>query len=84
MKLSGLFISMFILFNGLNAQPQFRNKINMPDVLGFKTLKCDFHSHTIFSDGDVWPSYRVEEAWRDGLDAIAITDHYIKMVNHFA
>lgn len=75
MKLSGLFISMFILFNGLNAQPQFRNKINMPDVLGFKTLKCDFHSHTIFSDGDVWPSYRVEEAWRDGLDAIAITDH---------
>jgi hypothetical protein len=29
----------------------------------------------VFSDGSVWPSVRVEEAWRDGLDAIAITDH---------
>ena len=31
--------------------------------------------HTVFSDGDVWPVVRVEEAWREGLDAIAITDH---------
>jgi hypothetical protein len=31
--------------------------------------------HTIFSDGDVWPDTRVEEAWADGLDVIAITDH---------
>jgi len=39
------------------------------------TLKCDFHLHTVFSDGNVWPTNRVDEAWRDGLDAIAITDH---------
>lgn len=38
-------------------------------------LKCDFHTHTIFSDGRVWPTMRVDEAWKDGLDAIAITDH---------
>jgi hypothetical protein len=31
--------------------------------------------HTIFSDGDVWPTERIDEALRDGLDAIAITDH---------
>jgi predicted metal-dependent phosphoesterase TrpH len=31
--------------------------------------------HTVFSDGDVWPAVRVDEALRDGLDAIAITDH---------
>jgi histidinol phosphatase-like PHP family hydrolase len=31
--------------------------------------------HTIFSDGDVWPTVRIDEAVRDGLDAIAITDH---------
>jgi len=31
--------------------------------------------HTVFSDGSVWPSIRSEEAWRQGLDAIAITDH---------
>jgi len=38
-------------------------------------MKCDFHMHTIFSDGKVWPTTRVDEAWRTGLDAIAITDH---------
>jgi hypothetical protein len=31
--------------------------------------------HTVFSDGNVWPTVRVDEALRDGLDAIAITDH---------
>jgi len=31
--------------------------------------------HTVFSDGNVWPPVRVDEAWRQGLDAIAITDH---------
>jgi hypothetical protein len=31
--------------------------------------------HTVFSDGQVWPTVRIEEAWREGLDAIAITDH---------
>jgi hypothetical protein len=31
--------------------------------------------HTVFSDGMVWPTIRVQEAWNEGLDAIAITDH---------
>ena len=31
--------------------------------------------HTVFSDGTVWPTVRIEEAWAEGLDAIAITDH---------
>jgi len=31
--------------------------------------------HTIFSDGNVWPAVRVGEAWMEGLDVIAITDH---------
>ncbi len=30
--------------------------------------------HSIFSDGDVWPTVRVQEAWREGLDVISITD----------
>jgi len=50
-------------------------KINFPDIMGYKTLKCDFHMHTVFSDGQVWPTTRVTEAVRQGLDAIAITDH---------
>lgn len=52
-----------------------REIIRIPDIDGYKTLKCDFHSHTIFSDGHVSPVLRVNEAWNNGLDAIAITDH---------
>lgn len=52
-----------------------RMAINIPDISGYVTLKCDLHMHTMFSDGGVWPTVRVEEAWREGLDAIAITDH---------
>ncbi|MEJ2701742.1 MAG: Sb-PDE family phosphodiesterase [Sedimentisphaerales bacterium] len=63
-----------LLFASL-ALGQTRREIHFPDILGYKTLKCDFHMHTVFSDGLVWPTVRVDEAWRLGLDAIAITDH---------
>ncbi len=56
-------------------QSQYRTEINIPGFDGYHTLKCDFHIHTVFSDGLVWPSVRVQEAWTEGLDAIAITDH---------
>jgi hypothetical protein len=52
-----------------------RKTVNLPDLAGYVTLKCDFHMHTVFSDGTVWPTVRIDEAVRDGLDAIAITDH---------
>ncbi len=54
---------------------QLRTEIAIPDFSGYHTLKCDFHIHTIFSDGKVWPDIRVHEAWQQGLDAVAITDH---------
>jgi hypothetical protein len=57
------------------ALGQSRREINFPDILDYKTLKCDLHIHTVFSDGSVWPPVRVDEAWREGLDAISITDH---------
>jgi hypothetical protein len=56
-------------------RPQQRLHLQLPDIPGFLTLKCDFHMHTVFSDGLVWPSIRVQEAWEEGLDAICITDH---------
>lgn len=52
-----------------------RKIIRLPELQGYMTLKCDFHMHTVFSDGNVWPLNRVSEAYRDGLDAISITDH---------
>jgi hypothetical protein len=52
-----------------------QRRITFPDVEGYLTLKCDFHQHTVFSDGSVWPDIRVEEAQKDGLDAISLTEH---------
>ena len=49
--------------------------IRFPDVAGYQTLVVDLHTHSVFSDGHVWPSIRVGEALRDGLDALAITEH---------
>jgi len=54
---------------------QERGTIAIPDLKGYVTLKCDFHIHSVFSDGYVWPTVRVNEAFRDGLDVISITDH---------
>ena len=36
-----------------NRRPQFRENLMIPDVNGYKVLKCDFHMHTVFSDGRV-------------------------------
>ena len=49
--------------------------ITIPDVGNYKVLKGDFHMHTLFSDGDVMPRARVQEAIQNGLDCISITDH---------
>jgi len=63
------------LLAGHLAFAQTRKEFRLPNIPGYLTLKGDFHMHTPFSDGTVWPTDRVMEAWRDGLDVIAITDH---------
>lgn len=62
-----------LLFHTAHAQT--RHEIDIPDLKGYQTLKCDFHIHTVFSDGLVWPTVRIDEAYREGLDAIALTEH---------
>jgi hypothetical protein len=64
-----------VLVSASGVLGQVRQEFRIPDIRGYKTLKCDLHIHTVFSDGNVWPTVRVDEAWREGLDAIAITDH---------
>ncbi|KAF0239335.1 MAG: hypothetical protein FD181_315 [Prolixibacteraceae bacterium] len=66
--------------NGMMSLDEFRNPkkrkiIQIPDFDGYQTLKCDFHIHTVFSDGLVWPTIRLQEIWQEGLDVMAITDH---------
>lgn len=75
--LLSLLFATFLILSASASQARERMRIEpkIPDIPGYLTLKCDFHMHTVFSDGQVWPTVRVEEAWRDGLDALAITDH---------
>ncbi len=50
-------------------------KITFPDTKNYHVIISDLHTHSVFSDGHVWPNLRVAEALRDGLDLIAITEH---------
>ena len=49
--------------------------IHFPDVPEYKSIITDFHIHTVFSDGSVWPDIRVQEALRDSVHAISLTEH---------
>jgi len=62
--------------------PDARRTLKMPQIEGYKTLTADFHMHTYFSDGEVTPKTRVIEAWREGLDIIAISDHSTPVPKH--
>ncbi len=52
-----------------------RRAIEFPDVGGYRTLAVDLHTHSVFSDGSVWPVIRVQESDRDGLALLAVTEH---------
>ena len=55
--------------------PETRNEIILPQVDGYTIYKADLHTHTVFSDGHCNARYRAAEAWRDGLDVMAVTEH---------
>ncbi|MDA0379368.1 MAG: Sb-PDE family phosphodiesterase [Bacteroidetes bacterium] len=71
----------FLVFSPLTTAAQHGHShdggrvISFPDTAEYLSLTCDLHMHTVFSDGDVWPTVRVQEAQRDGIDCIAITEH---------
>lgn len=68
----------FFALSTLNAQSHSHTgaqPMTYPDIEGYKTLKTDLHMHTVFSDGNVWPTIRVQEALRENLDAISLTEH---------
>ena len=52
-----------------------RTEIILPQIGGYNCYKADLHTHTIYSDGEMTPREKVREAWYDGLDILAITDH---------
>jgi 3',5'-nucleoside bisphosphate phosphatase len=74
-------VSLFALALTISFTNAQRKLNDLPDIPGYITLKADFHVHTVFSDGEVWPTFRVDEAAREGIDVIALTDH-IEYVPH--
>lgn len=48
---------------------------DFPSLGQLKVLSVDLHTHSVFSDGHVWPGLRAEEAARDEIDGVAITEH---------
>lgn len=69
-------VGLAVVFSiGASAHEHASRTIEFPNLSDYQTLVCDFHQHTVFSDGQVWPNVRVQEGVRDGLDVIAITDH---------
>ena len=59
----------------INRRKPSRKEIVLPQVNGYNVYKADLHTHTIFSDGAVLPDFRIKEAWLDGLDVMAVTEH---------
>ena len=57
------------------AQETEAEPARFPRVGAYEVLKCDFHIHTLNSDGKRTSVERVDEAVANGYDAIAITDH---------
>ena len=89
MKIKNILLMLVLLVaaQSLSAQKKVRESINfgkpinrteiaIPQVNGYNVYKADLHTHTMYSDGGLMPKARVSEAWQDGLDIIAITDHY--------
>ncbi|WP_019962212.1 Sb-PDE family phosphodiesterase [Woodsholea maritima] len=74
--LGGLAVTTALLSVSTLAGAQEDRAVSFPNTQDGRTvLAVDLHSHSVFSDGHVWPSIRVEEAVRDGLDALAFTEH---------
>ncbi|MDX1285145.1 MAG: Sb-PDE family phosphodiesterase [Draconibacterium sp.] len=73
-----VFVSLVSVSQTITETRENSPKFEIPDIPGYFTMKCDFHMHTVFSDGKVWPDVRVNEALAEGLDAISITDHVEK------
>ncbi|MFS4493739.1 Sb-PDE family phosphodiesterase [Maribacter sp. 2308TA10-17] len=77
MKKIAILLCLTLMVSQLAAQHshQSEHALTYPNISGYVSLKTDLHIHTVFSDGNVWPTIRVQEALRENLDAISLTEH---------
>ncbi len=69
-KLIVIFLMLFLTIN--SAQDR---KVFFKSPANIYYISSDLHIHTVFSDGAVWPTVRVDEAVRDSIDLISLTEH---------
>ena len=67
-------ISILLIIASLNSYSQ-KRKVFFKSPAGVYFISSDLHIHSVFSDGAVWPTVRVDEAIRDSLDLISLTEH---------
>ena len=67
-----LIISLLLFFINVDAQ---KRKEFFKSPKGTFFISSDLHIHSVFSDGAVWPTVRVDEAVRDSIDLISLTEH---------
>lgn len=63
-----------VAFDPDPAKPPRRD---FPRVGDYEVLSCDFHMHTVRSDGRMSTEDRIMEAYEFGFDSISITDHFV-------
>lgn len=68
-------LAIFVLAACLAWPAAAAERFDFPPVGEYQVLRCDFHMHTVISDGRLTARERVEESRRLGYDVIAITDH---------
>ena len=62
-----ILLTIVAVVGALTASAQLTpNRIIVPDIEGYKTLKGDFHIHTVFTDASVWPVTRVTRGYLGG------------------
>ena len=67
-------ISLFLITAFFSSYSQ-KRKVFFNSPQGNYLISSDLHIHSVFSDGEVWPSIRVKEARRDSIDLISLTEH---------
>lgn len=67
-------VSVLLLACRAFSEEPARVEWSFPNLPNWHTLVCDFYLDASFAQRAVWPALRVEQAWANGFDAVAVID----------
>ena len=71
--MKNIILVLVIFFVNINYTQNKKTFFESPKDIYY--ISSDLHIHSVFSDGAVWPTIRVDEAIRDSIDLISLTEH---------